>query len=325
MITVWELDPTKREVRQVSVERYQIGKTLSWIDCFQPTDEELAFLSDKTGIALQDFKESLDPDKRPHVIPYDRYSLIIFRAPYEEEGEVLTAPVGVFMFKNDVITIHDKPIKDLEEFRALPVAQRLHIFRKGAPYFVYRFMDAAIGDFFDVMDRVDAEVDAIEEEVLAMPAATVTKKIFVLKRTLIYTHKALIANRDVISALEKHYLGEFKKGDIHEFRDLYNDTAQLIDLVSTYRDILTSILDMYLSSVNNNLNKVMKTLTALSAFIFVPTLIAGIYGMNFQGVSPWNMPELYWKYGYFFALGLMVLSTFVTYLLFRVKGWIDWP
>ncbi len=330
MIKVWELHAFQKEIREVSIEKWQVGKTLSWVDCYQPSEREFQLLSQKTGIPAEELKDSIHPAKRPHVIPYDGYSLIIFRAPHEVHGqlsgvhlaEVSTTPVGVFMFKNDVITIHNKKINALEEFRKLPKQQLMMIFTRGAPYFVYRFMDAAIGDFFEVMDQLEDNIGAIEDEVLESPRAAVTKKIFMQKRTLIYSHKALVANRDVLSALEKQYISDFKREDMKVFRDLYNDTAQLLDLVATYREILTSILDMYLSSVSNNLNRTVKTLTALSAFVMIPTLIASIYGMNFHDVSPWNMPELYWKYGYFFALGLMVLSLVIVYIWFKRKDWL---
>jgi len=103
---------------------------------------------------------------------------------------------------------------------------------------------------------------------------------------------------------------------------LYNDVTQLIDMEGTYRDILTGTLDIYLSSISNNLNQVMKTLTIVASFVLIPTLISGIYGMNFSKASPYNMPELYWQYGYFFALGLMLFSIIFTYIFFRKKGWL---
>jgi len=93
-------------------------------------------------------------------------------------------------------------------------------------------------------------------------------------------------------------------------------------MVGTYRDILTGTLDIYLSSISNNLNQVMKTLTIVASFVLIPTLISGIYGMNFSNASPYNMPELFWKYGYFFALGLMLASMILTYVFFRKKGWL---
>ena len=136
------------------------------------------------------------------------------------------------------------------------------------------------------------------------------------------TGKALAANREVISSIEKEYVSNIDKKNIKRFRTLYNDVTQLIDTEGTYRDILTGILDVYLSSVSNNLNKVMKTLTIGASFILIPTLIASIYGMNFNTASPYNMPELLWNYGYFFALGSMVLSVSITYIFFKRKGWL---
>ena len=103
---------------------------------------------------------------------------------------------------------------------------------------------------------------------------------------------------------------------------MYNDVTQLIDTEGTYRDILTGTLDVYLSSVSNNLGQVMKTLTVISAFVLIPTLITGIYGMNFSKASQYNMPELYWQYGYFFALGLMLISMIVAFVFFKRKGWL---
>jgi magnesium transporter len=101
---------------------------------------------------------------------------------------------------------------------------------------------------------------------------------------------------------------------------LYDDVTQLIDTEATYRDILTGTLDIYLSSVSNNLNQVMKTLTIVASFVLIPTLISGIYGMNFQ-FMPEIHTELGKKFGYYFALGLMAFSVIFTYLFFRKKGW----
>lgn len=322
MIKIQELNKRKKEVEEVSLEKWKIGQNLTWIDCFNPSEKELKEISKKTGISFEDLKESTNPNKRPHVISFDKYSLIIFRGSYKVKKEINTTPIAIFMFKNDVITIHNKPIKGVDSIRKLSRTQTTIVFERRAPYFVYRFIDALINDFFDVMEVTGDRIDKIEGNILQERTGSITKKLFIQKRILIYIYKSLIANRDVISAIEKEYLKEFKKDDIRLFRDLYNDTAQLIDMVSTYRDILTSILDMYLSSVSNSLNKVMKILTAISAFVLIPTLISGIYGMNFQRVGPWNMPELYWKYGYPFAIGLMMLSIIIVYFWFRKKGWL---
>lgn len=322
MIKIRELNSAKKEIALRSLEEWTVGKTLSWVNCINPTQRELKEISLKTGIALEDLEDSVHPNKRPHVIPYRNYSLIIFKTPYREGRAIKTASLGIFLFKKDVITICSRPIPALQHFDELPESQQILIFKNGAPYFVYRLLDHSLGDFFEMMDMVSDEIDLIEWQVLHHVQKVIPKEIFAQKRVLIYLHKALIANRDVISALEKHYLVEFTEDSFGVLRNLYNDTAQLIDLVTTYRDTLSNVLDMYLSSINNNLNNIMKTLTIISAFVLVPMFIASIYGMNFGGESAWNMPELYWKYGYEFALGLMALSVVVIYGFFKRKKWI---
>lgn len=322
MLTIWELSSAKKEVSSVSLEKWHVGKTLSWVDCFQPTDKELHQISQKTKIPFADLKTSIDPNKRPHVISFNSHSLIIFRGLYQKKGKFHTAPVGIFLFKNDIITLHDQPILGLENLRKLPKKSLLEIFKRGAPYFVEMFMNSVINDFFSFIEEIEDDVGKLEDEVVHKPGEMFTKRIFIQKRKLIYTHKSLVANREVIAAIEKEYLREFKDEDLRMLRDLYNAIAQLIDLVSTYRDMLTSILDMYLSSVSNNLNQIIKTLTVISAFVLVPTLIASIYGMNFQKIGPWSMPELYWEHGYLFSLALMLVSVIITYFFVKKKGWL---
>ncbi|GAF98229.1 unnamed protein product, partial [marine sediment metagenome] len=193
---------------------------------------------------------------------------------------------------------------------------------KGISFFTYRLLDEVLDAYFFVLDKLEEKIDLIEDHVIEKPDKISVRNIFSVKKTLIYFHKALTANREVISSIEKEYVADIDKKNIKRFRALYNDVTQLIDTEGTYRDILTGTLDVYLSSVSNNLNKVMKTLTIGASFILIPTLIASIYGMNFANNSQFNMPELYWQYGYFFALGVMVLSITITYIFFKKKGWL---
>lgn len=327
MLSILQLSLKRKEVQRVSFDKWSIGNTLTWVDCFKPTTKELEQISSKTKISTHDLKETISINKRPHVIPYKNYSLVIFHGFYNinenKTNEILNvAPVSIILFKNDIITIHDKPVRGIDDFRNLDRKQVLEIFRKGAPYFIYRFMDCIIENFFELADKIGDDMNKTEKMVVKEPKEAVTRNIFTLKRKLIYINKSLIANREVVASLEKRYLKEFKEEHLGLLRTLYYDIAQLIDLVGTYRDISTSILDMYLSMISNSLNKVMKILTVLSAFVLIPTMISGIYGMNFQKVSPFNMPELYWIYGYPFALGLMLISMFVIYFWFRRKGWL---
>jgi magnesium transporter len=290
-----------------------------WVDCLNPTKHEIKVIAEKAEIPLIDLKETLDKGERPKVIDLANYSLIIFKAPFFENGQVTTTPISMFLskFKNNLITIRLRELNAITKIKGELTKQKTSMFEKGLSYFVYRLLDVILDSYFLVLDNVEETIDKIEDRVLDKPDKKVVSQIFETKKTLIYFHKALTANREVISYIEKEYSPHVHKRDIKQFKILYNDVIQLIDVESTYRDILTGSLDIYLSSVSNNLNTVMKKMTAMASFILIPTLISGIYGMNFQ----W-MPELYWKYGYFFSLGLMVFSVLLMYTYFKRKGWI---
>ncbi len=319
MIKVVEL--VKGEIKDISINKYKIDQNLSWVDCHKPSKEELEQISDKTKIDINDLNVSLDPDARPRVVEGKNYSLILFAAPSYKEKEIKTATFAVFLFKKDVITIRNAEIEAMKKIEKMPYSALKSLLKKDSAFFVYSVLNNIIGEYFQIMDKIEEEIDLIEDEVIENPNRKLLPKIFQLKKTLIFFHKSLSANREVITAIEREYVTEFDKESIRQFRELYEDTVQLIDLEGTYRDILTGNLDMYLSSISNNLNQIMKTLTIITAFVMIPTLIAGIYGMNFA-VTNYNMPELYWRYGYFWALGIMVGAVFLMYLYFRRKGWI---
>jgi len=297
---------------------------ICWADCVNPTKKELKNISEKAKIPLNELKKVLDDEERPKVSDLENYSLIIVRAPWIEHDEILTTPVSIFISKNknNVITITLKEINSIHKITELVKTKKIDLMDKGISFFTYRLLDEILETYFLILDKLEEKIDLIEDRVIEKPDKMTVKNIFSAKKTLIFFHKALTANREVISSIEKEYVANIDKKNIKRFRALNNDVTQLIDTEGTYRDILTGTLDIYLSSVSNNLNQVMKTLTIVASFVLIPTLISGIYGMNFSSSSPWNMPELYWKYGYFFALGLMAISIIITYIFFRKRGWL---
>jgi magnesium transporter len=301
-----------------------LGNTsICWADCINPTQKELKELAQKAKISLSDLRDVMDEEERPKVSDLNNYSLIIVRAPWVEHNEILTFPVAIFVSKNknNVITIALKEISSILRVKQLVEAKKIDLHDNGVSFFTYRVIDEVLNTYFSILDTLEEKIDKIEDKVIGKPDKITVQQIFSVKKTLIFFHRSLTANREVITSIEKEYVANIDKKNIKRFRALYNDVTQLIDMEGTYRDILTGTLDIYLSSVSNNLNQIMKTLTIGATFILVPTLISGIYGMNFAN-SQFNMPELYWKYGYFFALGLMVFSILGIYLFFKKKKWL---
>lgn len=290
-----------------------------WVNCIDPSEEELKEISENSRIPLDELKDALDPEERPKVSDLEEHSLIVVRAPWDDNGTVSTLPIAIFVSKakNNAITLCTQQLKALTKIEDLVKANKIDLHEKGVGYFTYSFIDVILRRFFKIIDEFEERLDQIEDEVIHKPTKSTIENIFAIKKTLIFFHRALTANREVISSIEKEYLTQIDKKNIKRFRNLYNEATQLIDAEATYREILTGTLEIYLSSISNNLSQVMKTLTIVASFILVPTFIAGIYGMNFA-----NMPELSWKHGYLFSIGLMFFSVTGMYLFFKKKGWI---
>ncbi|HLC19336.1 MAG TPA: magnesium/cobalt transporter CorA [Candidatus Nanoarchaeia archaeon] len=311
MITVWEADG--KEVRATSLDKWK--KSTCWIDCTQLSHAEQEKLAHTVGIPVANLREAVDAHKRPRLVSTSKYTLIVFRGVNKDSSHVHTVVLALFIFRNFVLSIHEGPVRGLETVRGFSRERKAELCLKPI-LFAYHILDASVAGFFSVMEEIEREVDTVENQVLKEPSKIAMQRLFLVKRRLIYIQKALATDRDVIASVERLQDHEVRE----HFRDLYQDVAQLFDMVMTYRDVLTSVMDMYVSSMSNNLNKVMKTLTILSAYVMVPTLISGIYGMNFR-----FMPELLWQWGYLFSLTLMALSIVVFYIYFKRKGWLTWP
>lgn len=294
-----------------------------WADCINPTQKDIKEISQRAKINLHVLKKTLDKGERPKVSDLENYSLIVVRAPWVEHDHIKTTPISIFISKkkNNVITITLKEIHSVKKISQLVKTNKIDLHNNGLSFFVFRLLDEVLETYFYILDTLEEKIDKIENRVVSEPGKVSVQNIFSVKKTLIFFHKALTANREVIASIEKEYVEHIDKKNVKRFRTLYDDVTQLIDTEGTYRDILTGILDIYLTSVSNNLNQVMKTLTVVASFILIPTLISGIYGMNFA-----FMPEIHTalgiKYGYFFALGFMAVSVALSYWFFKRKGWL---
>ena len=296
---------------------------VDWIDCQAPTDRELDLIAKKTNLPRGRLLHYLDEDARPHVLETKTFSLILFAAPILQVHQLRKTTIALFLFgSNNILTLHPKPVVALTRIEHV-LKQGNAAFLEDTSHFVYNVLDEIITDYFAFLEQQAEYIDALERNVFLKPDRSQVNKIFESKKNLIYIHRALVANREVIIGIEKGYLSRMKKTALAHFGFLYNDLLQLIDIGETYRDVLTGVLEIYLSSISNNLNHIVKRLTGWGSLILIPTLIASIYGMNFhETTSPYNMPELNWEYGYFFALGFMVVSVVLLYFYFKRKDWI---
>ena len=294
----------------------------NWISCTTPTTAEKKAIAKKLKIPSSRLRKFLRMDTRPQIYSNKNVSAVVLAAPHIHEKSKIVGktPVTIF-FKgpNNMLVLSNRKVDALD--RMIKEAKdQPEQFRKSAT-FLREFISEINSDYFKCLDNIEDQIDKIEKSVFKRQQKKQMVEIFRLKKSLLYLHKALIANREILTMIEKGNIKQLPKKELPSFRYAYNDIIHLIDLQDTYQFIISGVMEMYLSQVSNNLNVIMKKLTSWAALVLIPTLIASIYGMNFKD-GGLNMPELYWEYGYIFSLGLMIVSVAVMWIYFKKKDWL---
>jgi magnesium transporter len=187
----------------------------------------------------------------------------------------------------------------------------------GADYLAYALVDSIVDNYFIILEKLGEKIEFLEDKLVSHPTPETLQTIHHLRREMIFLRKAVWPLREVINSLERGESSLVKKSTRLYLRDVYDHTIQTIDTIETYRDMVSGMLDIYLSSVSNRLNSVMKVLTII-ATIFMPlTFLAGVYGMNFK-----YMPELGWRWGYPSIWLIMVGIGVCMLIFFRKKKWL---
>ena len=232
--------------------------------------------------------------------------------------------VSLILGENYVLTVQEEPERDCFE----PIRDRLKrnrgiIRQQGADYLTYALWDAIVDGYFPVLEVYSEQLEILETETLQQPSNRVLSEIYQIRRELLTLRRGIWSQRDALNTLIREGYPLFGDRVVPYLRDCYDHTVQIIYTIETYRELTSGLMDIYLSAVNNKMNEVMKTLTVVSS-IFIPlTFIAGIYGMNFNpDISPLNMPELNWYWGYPFCLGIMVAIASVLMVYFWRRGWL---
>ncbi|BAY13167.1 magnesium/cobalt transporter CorA [Calothrix sp. NIES-2098] len=265
--------------------------------------------------------------ERPKTEDYEDQLLIIARmvVPKENAYGFHSEQVSFVLGKNYLLTVQEEPEHDCFEAVRSRIEKSKGIIRKsGADYLTYALLDAIIDGFFPVLERYGEQIEDLEEEAIVKPTQKTLQKIYKIRRELLQLRRAIWPQRDVMSSLMRDS-GELIGDEVRIYlRDCYDHAVQVIDMVETYRELTSGLMDVYLSAVSNKMNEIMKLLTVVSS-IFIPlTFVAGIYGMNFNTEkSPYNMPELNWYWGYPMCLAIMAAIAVGLLFFFWRRGWLE--
>jgi magnesium transporter len=260
-----------------------------------------------------------DTDQRPKLDEFEDYLFIVLRMLLFDEAqrEVVGEQVSLVLGQNYVLSFQEDGGDTFD-----PVRERLRnnkgIIRKmGADHLAYSLFDAVVDGYFVILEKIGDRIEDLEDELVVNPTTEVLQAIYDLKRQMAALRKSVWPLREIISKLERIDTKLISESTKIYLRDVYDHTIQVIETVETYRDLLSGMLDIYLSSISNKMNEIMKVLTIIGT-IFIPlTFVAGVYGMNFR-----NMPELNWAWGYPLAMMVMLAIALVMVLFFRRRRWL---
>ncbi|HMQ34989.1 MAG TPA: magnesium/cobalt transporter CorA [Chloroflexaceae bacterium] len=304
-------------------------ETTVWLDLEAPDEGEVALLREEFAFHELAIEDAVRDHERPKVDAYPSYYMLVFYsagyngAPADSpraEGDrrdpqIDLRQLSIFVGRNFIVTIHRRPIRQVTETIA-----RWHT--PGSPIghtaagVLHSLLDAIVDDYFTLMDQVVDRVEDLEDVIFSRFREGAIEEIFGLKKDLLLLRRVVAPERDVINVLLRQETRIFQREATLYMQDVYDHLVRVTDSIDTYRELLSSALDSYLSLQSNQLNQLVKLLTLSSIILMACALIAGIYGMNFH-----YMPELTWPWGYPFALGLMLAVALGLAVLFRTRKW----
>jgi magnesium transporter len=324
-ITVIDYDEARFEEREVkAVEEcflFRDKPTVTWVnvDGVHQT-EVIEKLGQCFGFHPLVMEDILNTDQRPKMETYGDYLYIVLKMLYggDPEHRVEGEQVSLILGSNFVISFQED--KEGDVFN--PVRERIRnakglIRKMGSDYLAYSLIDTIVDHYFLILERLGDQVELLEEELMAHPTDRTILRIQAIRNEIVFVRRVVWPLREVVSSLGRREFSLIKETTEIYLRDVYDHTVQIMDTIETYREVISGMLDLYLSSVSNRLNSVMKVLTII-ATIFMPlTFIAGIYGMNFK-----YMPELEWRWGYPGVWMVIICIGVLMMVYFKKKKWI---
>ncbi|HSE83517.1 MAG TPA: magnesium/cobalt transporter CorA [Thermodesulfobacteriota bacterium] len=299
---------------------YKDKSTVTWINIDGLHDvSTVEKIGNHFGLHPLLLEDILNTGQRPKIEDYGGYIFIVLKMLYydEEENMIMAEQMSFVLLRGVVISFQEREGDVFEPLRERIRQSKGRIRRAGADYLFYSLIDAIVDNYFIILEKFGEIIEDLEEELVSNPTQKTLYLIHVLRREMLFLRKAIWPLREVIVGCERAESSLIQESMVTYFRDIYDHVIQVIDTAETFREMISGMLDTYLSSNSNRMNEVMKVLTMM-ATIFIPlTFIAGIYGMNFD-----YMPELNKKWGYPLVLLLMLIVAIGLVVYFKKKKWI---
>lgn len=285
------------------------------------TIREIGKLFDLHPLALEDV---LNTTQRPKLEQYGSLLFLVSGMLYfDKPEELISEQLSIFLGENFVITMQEERGEDLfERIRERIRSGKGYARTMQSDYLAYCILDATVDSAFPILEVLGDGLEDLETALMERPTRETLKKLYEVKRLLLQVRRVIWPHREIFAGLMRDDSGLVRTETQVFLRDCYDHTTQLIDMIESFRDLAAGLMDVYLSSVGVRTNEIMRVLTLVSTFFIPMTFLAGVYGMNFDTDSRFNMPELHWKFGYLYFWGICVCIGLGMYLFFRRKHWI---
>ena len=289
-----------------------------WADVSDPTSQDFYELAEEFGFHPLSIEDCRSGHQRPKIEEYPGYYFIVL---YEAqmvgpEDQLELRELNIFLGPNFIVTVHNRPI------RAVATARRLWpgwvgSDEKGVGILAYLLADAVVDDYMPLLDILSERTDQLVDEIFADMQPNVLQELFLIKRQLMYLRRVITPLREVFNVLLRREQPIIPRNSFAYYQDVFHNLLRVGDMIDALRETLASAMEAYLSISGNRMSIAMKRLTSIATILMSATLIAGIYGMNFD-----LMPELHWRFGYVYALLSMIVIGFVSYLYLKRIKWI---
>lgn len=323
-ITVIDYDEQRVQEKHVpSIEEclpLLVAPTVTWVNIDGLHDvsviEKLGIAFDLHPLLLEDI---LSTAQRPKFEDYEKSIFLVLKMlRFGDDHQVVeTEQVSLIVGPNFVLSFQERVGDVFDSVRDRIRSGKGRIRKLGADYLAYSLLDAIVDSYFLVLEKLGERIEDLEEELVSDPSQKTLRHIHTLKREMITLRRSIWPLRELVGGLQRSELPLVAESTRVYLRDVYDHTVQIIDTIESFRDMVSGMLDIYLSSVSNRMNAVMKVLTII-ATLFIPlTFIAGVYGMNFE-----HMPELKWRYSYAVVWAVMIGVASIMLAYFRRKKWL---
>ncbi|MFB6179040.1 MAG: magnesium/cobalt transporter CorA [Halorientalis sp.] len=310
------------EYDDLAAAKAAVGTT--WVRASDASPQELEAVAEAFGIhplAIED----VDNDVRPKTEAFGEYVFTLLKTAELRTGEqsfdeeIRDEPIGVFVGTDWVVTLATTPDDPVDRIWEAVISGNERLLQHGPDFTAYRVMDVIVDEYYVLLDEIEDQIETIEESVTVSTDIETIEAINALRRDLLSFRKIAWPAREAVGVLSRGDPPQIRDATEKYFRDVYDHLVQVVDLTETYRDLAAGTRDIYLNTLSQSTNEVMKVLTVI-ATIFLPlTFVVGVYGMNFAD-SPYNMPELTWTFGYPAVMLGMVLLSVGMLVHFRREG-----